>query len=128
VPRSASPEVNVSAEVEAEQRYETLTSSGMSTLLVSSPVGLGGVGAFAKPGTKITSKASTQPRQLYDHVSCCPSVDVAAETGRRNSSATLMMMMMMMMMKMMVMMMMMMMPSADALSTAESRSEGASKN
>jgi hypothetical protein len=88
VPRSAYPEVNVSAELEAEQTSETLTSRGMSTLLMSSPVALGGVGAFAEPVAKFTSKASTQPRQLYDLVPPCPYVDVAAEAGQSKGSAT----------------------------------------
>ncbi len=88
MPRSAYPEVNVSAEHEVEHKSETLTSCGMSTLIASSPVASGGVSAFAEPVTKKKSKAPTQPLQLYDRVLPGPLVDVAAESGRSKSSAT----------------------------------------
>ncbi len=88
LPRSASPEVNVAAELVSEQKSVTLTSSGMATLPVASAVGLGSVGAFAEAGKKTKSKATTQPRQLCNHALLCYRVDVAAKVAPKNSSAT----------------------------------------
>jgi hypothetical protein len=86
--RSASLEVSVDAKTGAEKRSATLTSSGMTTLSVAPAVDTGGVGASAKPGTKINSEAPTPPRQLCGHVHFCISVDVAAESERRIGFAT----------------------------------------